>query len=218
VLLREPLSAMEDAFAGDDLDALILRPAPDSAEATPPGAAGYIVSADAHPSLRHEVAALDDALPRLRAAGARIDVVEVDACLPCRGGSEALLEANRRLLSQLTLVNAGERVFASKLQGVVSVHPSAEVRSSVIRGPVVIGAGARVSNAYIGPYTAIGRHCVIEGAEVEHSILLEGSTVRGIDGRMESSLLGRDVHISRSHRQPRAYRFMVGDNSEIGIL
>jgi glucose-1-phosphate thymidylyltransferase len=35
---------------------------------------------------------------------------------------------------------------------------------------------------------------------------------------MESSLLGRDVSISRQPRQPRAYRFMVGDSSEIGIL
>ena len=66
--------------------------------------------------------------------------------------------------------------------------------------------------------TAIGRHCVVESAEVEHSILLEGSSVRGLDGRMESSLLGRDVHIGRSTRQPRAYRFMVGDSSEIEIL
>ncbi len=35
---------------------------------------------------------------------------------------------------------------------------------------------------------------------------------------MESSLLGRNVKIARAARQPRAYRFMVGDNSEIGIL
>ena len=35
---------------------------------------------------------------------------------------------------------------------------------------------------------------------------------------MESSLLGRDVAISRDDRQPRAYRFMVGDNTEISIL
>ena len=88
--------------------------------------------------------------------------------------------------------------------------------------PVLTGffqyTNARLTDAYVGPYTAIGRHCVVESAEVEHSILLEGSSVRGLDGRMESSLLGRDVHIGRSARQPRAYRFMVGDNSEIGIL
>jgi glucose-1-phosphate thymidylyltransferase len=35
---------------------------------------------------------------------------------------------------------------------------------------------------------------------------------------MESSLLGRNVSVSRDDRQPRAYRFMVGDNSEIAIL
>jgi glucose-1-phosphate thymidylyltransferase len=35
---------------------------------------------------------------------------------------------------------------------------------------------------------------------------------------MESSLLGRNVRIGRDHGQPRAYRFMVGDNSEIAIL
>ena len=72
-------------------------------------------------------------------------------------------------------------------------------------------------DAYVGPYSAIGEDCVIEHAEVEHSILLAGSSVRDLDGRMESSLLGRNVHIARSDGQPRAYRFMVGDNSEIGI-
>jgi glucose-1-phosphate thymidylyltransferase len=87
-----------------------------------------------------------------------------------------------------------------------------------VRGPAVIGHGARLTDCYIGPYTAIGDECVIENAEVEHSILLAGSSVRDLAGRMESSLLGRNVHIGRDHNQPRAYRFLVGDNSEIGIL
>ena len=59
---------------------------------------------------------------------------------------------------------------------------------------------------------------MIENAEVENSILLESSSVRGLEGRMESSLLGKNVAISRDDREPSAYRFMVGDNSEIGIL
>jgi glucose-1-phosphate thymidylyltransferase len=64
----------------------------------------------------------------------------------------------------------------------------------------------------------VGEQCTIDGAEVEHSILLAGASVRGLAGRMESSLLGRNVRIGRDQRQPRAYRFLVGDNSEIGIL
>ena len=85
-------------------------------------------------------------------------------------------------------------------------------------GPAIIGARARLTDCYVGPYTAIGEDCVICEAEVEHSILLAGCTVRHLEGRMESSLLGRNVTISRGVRQPKAYRFMVGDNSEIGIL
>ncbi|MCW3028866.1 MAG: glucose-phosphate thymidylyltransferase, partial [Solirubrobacterales bacterium] len=54
--------------------------------------------------------------------------------------------------------------------------------------------------------------------EVEHSILLAGCSVCDLDGRMESSLLGRNVTVRRGERQPRAYRFMVGDNSDISIL
>jgi glucose-1-phosphate thymidylyltransferase len=35
---------------------------------------------------------------------------------------------------------------------------------------------------------------------------------------MESSLLGRKARIRRDRSQPRAFRFLVGDNSDIGIL
>ena len=80
-----------------------------------------------------------------------------------------------------------------------------------------VGAGATLRDCYVGPYTAVGEGCAIENAEVEHSILLAGSVVHDLDGRMESSLLGRNVKIGRDDRQPRAYRFLVGDNSELSI-
>jgi glucose-1-phosphate thymidylyltransferase len=128
-----------------------------------------------------------------------------------------MLEANRLILERVERRVDGE-LDQSQVDGRVIVEAGAILERSTVRGPAMIGAGARLTDAYIGPYTAIGRHCVVESAEVEHSILLEGSSVRGLDGRMESSLLGRDVHISRSTRQPRAYRFMVGDSSEIDIL
>ncbi len=105
----------------------------------------------------------------------------------------------------------------SQVDGRVVIEAGARLERSTVRGPAVIGAGARLTDCYVGPYTAIGEGCEISGAEVEHSILLAGSVVRDLDGRMESSLLGRNVKIGRDRRQPRAYRFMVGDNSEIGI-
>jgi glucose-1-phosphate thymidylyltransferase len=128
-----------------------------------------------------------------------------------------MLDANRLILERVERRVEGE-LDRSQVDGRVIVEAGAILERSTVRGPAIIGAGARLTDAYIGPYTAIGRHCVVESAEVEHSILLEGSSVRGLDGRMESSLLGRDVRIGRSTRQPRAFRFMVGDSSEIEIL
>src|SRR3954453_9798294 len=133
------------------------------------------------------------------------------------GRLDDMLEANRLILETLERRVDGELVEA-QIDGRVVVEAGAVLERSTVRGPAIIGAGARLVDAYIGPYTAVGRHCLVQGAEVEHSILLEGSSVRGLQGRMESSLLGRNVAISRDDRQPRAYRFMVGDNSEIGIL
>src|SRR4051812_8500942 len=128
-----------------------------------------------------------------------------------------MLEANRLILETIEQRVDGELVD-SAIEGRVIVEAGAVLERSTVRGPAIIGAGAHLVDAYIGPYTAVGRHCVIEHAEIEHSILLEGSSVKGLDGRMESSLLGRDVTIARGGQQPRAYRFMVGDSSEIGIL
>jgi glucose-1-phosphate thymidylyltransferase len=133
------------------------------------------------------------------------------------GRLDDMLEANRLILDTLVRRIDGE-LEEAQVDGRVVVEHGARLERATVRGPAIIGSGAVVRDAYIGPYTAVGRNCVIEGAEVEHSILLEGSSVRHLDGRMESSLLGRDVAISRGDRQPRAYRFMVGANSDIGIL
>ncbi len=133
------------------------------------------------------------------------------------GRLDDMLEANRLVLERTERRVDGE-LIDSQVDGRVIVEAGARLERSTVRGPAIIGAGAVVRDAYIGPYTAIGEGCVVDSAEVEHSILLEGSKVAHLDGRMESSLLGKNVVISRGDRQPRAYRFMVGDNSEIGIL
>jgi glucose-1-phosphate thymidylyltransferase len=133
------------------------------------------------------------------------------------GRLDDMLEANRLILETFERRVDGE-LIDSQVDGRVVVERGAVLERSTVRGPAVIGENAVVRDAYIGPYTAVGAGCVVEFAEVEHSIMLEGSSVQHLDGRMESSLLGKDVRISRGVRQPRAYRFMVGDNSEIGIL
>ena len=86
-----------------------------------------------------------------------------------------------------------------------------------MRGPAVIGAGAQLSQAYIGPYTSIGPDVVIRGSEIEHSIVLSGSLIEDLPARMEGSLLGKDVNLTRSDGRPKTMQFLVGDNAEIAI-
>jgi len=168
------------------------------------------------PSGRGELE-ITDAIQHLVDGGRRVESHIVRGWWKDTGRLDDMLEANRLILDRIEPRVDGE-LSESRCDGRVVVEPGARLQRTSVRGPAIIGAGARLTDCYIGPYTAIGEDCVICEAEVEHSILLAGSSVRNLEGRMESSLLGRNVKISRGVRQPRAYRFMVGDNSEIGIL
>jgi glucose-1-phosphate thymidylyltransferase len=168
------------------------------------------------PSGRGELE-ITDAIQHLVDSGRRVEPHVVRGWWKDTGRLEDMLEANRLVLDTMVGRIEGELVD-SQCDGRVVVEPGAVLERSTVRGPAVIGAGARLVDCYVGPYTAIGERCRIERAEVEHSILLAGSSVVGLEGRMESSLLGRNVRIGRGERQPRAYRFLVGDNSDIGIL
>ncbi len=168
------------------------------------------------PSPRGELE-ITDAIQYMVDGGARVEPHVVQGWWKDTGRLEDMLEANRLVLDTIERRIDGE-VVDGQVEGRVVIEEGARLERAIVRGPAIIGAGARLTDCYIGPYTAIGDGCVIERAEVEHSILLSDSSVRHLDGRMESSLLGRNVHIERTDRQPRAYRFMVGDNSEIGIL
>jgi glucose-1-phosphate thymidylyltransferase len=115
-------------------------------------------------------------------------------------------------------VVAGELDEASSLEGPVSVGAGTRLTNTRVRGPVVIGERCTIADAFIGPYTAIADDVEVRDAEMEHSIVLEGSRICSLGARMTDSLVGRGVVIERSDGHPVAYRFMVGDSSRIGIL
>jgi glucose-1-phosphate thymidylyltransferase len=87
-----------------------------------------------------------------------------------------------------------------------------------VRGPAIVGRGTRLTDAYIGPYTAIGDDVTIEKAELEHSIVMSGSSISDLEYRIEASLIGKNVRIGRGPALPKAYRFVVGDNADVQIL
>ena len=68
-----------------------------------------------------------------------------------------------------------------------------------------------------GPFTAVGDGCRISSSELEHSIVLEQSVIEGIETRIEDSLIGRNVRLTRSAMKPRAHRLLLGDNSQVQL-
>ncbi len=133
------------------------------------------------------------------------------------GKIEDILEANRLILESIVSKNQGKVDEESKINGPVIIEEGVVVKSSIIRGPAIIGAETEIINSYIGPFTAIQERCRIIQTEIEHSIVLEGSEIRDVGSRIDESLIGRDVKIYKCPPKPSVYRLMVGDKSEIGI-
>jgi glucose-1-phosphate thymidylyltransferase len=129
-----------------------------------------------------------------------------------------MLEANSLVLEELKPAIEGYVDRDSEVDSRVTIEQGAEVINSVVRGPAIIGKETRLINAYVGPFTSIYHHCVIENAEISRSIVLEHSQIRNINRRIEDSLIGRHVVLHRSPIRPRAYKFTLGDHSQVGLL
>ncbi len=168
------------------------------------------------PSLRNELE-ITDAIQTLIDSGLTVIPHIVDGWWKDTGKPEDMLEANRLILETFERRIDGSVDGDSRVEGKVVIEAGAVIEQSVVRGPVIIGARARICHAYIGPYTSIMHDVEIRDAEIEHSIVLAGAAITGLSTRIEDSLIGKNSKIYRLPLKPTAYRFIVGDNSEVGI-
>jgi glucose-1-phosphate thymidylyltransferase len=168
------------------------------------------------PSFRNELE-ITDAIQHLVDTGRRVEPHVVQGWWKDTGRLEDMLEANRLILETLDRRVEGHVDAESRVEGKVIIEAGATVERSVIRGPAIIGTGAKIVHSYVGPFTAIMNDVEIYDSEIEHSIVLEGSSLRDLASRVTDSLIGKNVRIYREPVKPSAYRFMLGDNSEVGI-
>ena len=169
------------------------------------------------PSWRGELE-ITEAIQSLIEDGHRVQSEVVSGWWKDTGQLADMLEANRLVLEEIEPRLDGEVDEASKVEGRVVIEAGAKLSGSTVRGPAVIGAGARIEGAYVGPYTSIGEDVRICRSEIEHSIVLAGSVVEDLGTRMEASLLGREVKLTRSDGMPKTLRMLVGDKCEIKIV
>ncbi|MGH2897691.1 MAG: hypothetical protein ACRDMZ_03385 [Solirubrobacteraceae bacterium] len=155
---------------------------------------------------------------RLVTAGGRTEAQLVRGWQRYAGRANDLLELNRATLQ--LLVTDDEHTHddgTNSIQGPVSIHPTAQVSSSVIVGPVVIGPRAQVLHSYVGPYTSVGAGACIEGAEIEQSIVSSNASVRHVECRLASSVIGARARIHREFSMPRAIRVRISEDADVSL-
>ncbi|WP_433435263.1 glucose-1-phosphate thymidylyltransferase [Nonomuraea sp. CA-141351] len=168
-----------------------------------------------NPSARGELE-ITDAIRWLVDNGHRVQSHLVSGYWKDTGRLQDMLECNRIVLETVERDIKGTVDALSEITGRVVIEPGAVVEHSVIRGPAVLGANTKIIGSYIGPYTSVGEGCVLEGAEVEYSIILGESSIVGVSG-LTNSLIGRNVEVTRATGLPNMNQLMVGDHSKIQV-
>lgn len=168
------------------------------------------------PSWRNELE-ITDAIQHLIDEGKQVEAHIINGWWKDTGRLEDLLEANRMILEGVASRCDGSVDEESRVDGRVVIEEGAEILRSVLRGPAMVGRGSKVVDSFIGPFTSIYYGVTLERSEIEHSIVLENSHISDIPGRIEDSLIGKNVEITRSAARPSTFRFVLGDNSRVGL-
>jgi glucose-1-phosphate thymidylyltransferase len=176
----------------------------------------FAAIAEIAPSARGELE-ITDTLSRILARGEHIHHDVLGSWWLDTGKKDDLLLANSTVLdSWLVPARLGLVDAASRVSGRVRIEAGAVVERSTIRGPVIIGAGARLTDARIGPYTSIGDGVTVLRSGVDHSVLMEGCVVEDT-ARLEDSLLGRRVRVRPGSTRAGALSLMVGDDCVVEL-
>lgn len=169
------------------------------------------------PSWRDELE-ITDAIQYLLDNGRVVDSHIIDGWWKDTGKPEDVLEANQMMLEFMLPSVQGTIDETSSVSGRVVIDKTATLINSIIRGPAIIGAGVRLKNAYVGPFTSISDNVVIDSSEVENSIILDGTHITDIATRIDNSLIGKNVRLTRVQSKPKALNFVLGDNSQVQLL
>ena len=137
---------------------------------------------------------LTDTITLMIADGAKVRTEKADSWLDT-GTIDATLETNKVLLEGKANITENESVDGVEIIAPSFVHPSADIKNSVI-----------------GPYSSIGANCKIVNSWIEQSIVEADCEIQ--DAALNRSLIGIKTTIrGRGDGQP--IQLNVGDNSDI---
>lgn len=167
------------------------------------------------PSARGEYE-ITDAIQVLIEGGESVMGQKVEGWWKDTGRPEDLLDANRLLLERLETVCDGH-IEESRITGRVQIPATSRVVRSKIVGPVLLGEHVVVEDAYIGPFTSVGDHTEIRGAEVEHSVVDAEAKILNLPTRLQDCLIGLRAQVRGGRTVPRTHKLTISDASVIEL-
>ncbi len=173
--------------------------------------------ASIQPSPRGELE-ITDAIQYLIDQQLKVEAYKLEGWWLDTGKKDDLLEANRIILD--TCLNSsikGEVDEASQVIGRVEIGSGSKVINCTIRGPVTIGSGCHLENCFVGPYSSVADQVTLIDTDLEHSVILQGAKVIGIQQRIVDSVIGQRAHLKVAPQRPKALRFLIGDDCQIEL-
>lgn len=161
---------------------------------------------------------LADAFTWLLEHGGNVTYEEITGWWKDTGTPEDLIEGSALLLHERAAKDwrlDGDIRTGAVVRGKVAIGKGSVIGpGAVIRGPVTIGDSCRLDNCYIGPNTVIGNFCVIDGAEIERSIVFDGCKIS--DVHLADSLIGKNATICREPSVvPKGSKLIVGEHGRV---
>lgn len=170
------------------------------------------------PSARGELE-ITDAIQALIDGHKQVNAENLQSWWLDTGKKDDLLEANRVILDTQALSGRwGEIDLESRVDGRVQIGSGSRIINCTIRGPVIIGENCYLENTYVGPYSSIADQVTLINADLDHSVVLQGARIEGIDARITDSLVGQRAYLVATPKRPKALRFMLGDDSQVELV
>lgn len=134
------------------------------------------------------------------------------------GTVDDFLDCNRLVLDRIS-GKITSTVSSRNVSGRVVIGHDTHISDDTrILGPCFIGPGTRIENSYIGPFTSIGSNCFIKDAEIEDSIVMDGSKITlSKNFNLRQCLIGANVSIKVNGSVSRTLKLVLGRDSKMEI-
>ena len=167
------------------------------------------------PSARGEYEIME-ALQAMIEDGKKIGYKTIGGWFKDTGTVEDFIECNMLVLESIKGNSSSDR---TNVKGRVNFGKDVIIdQETKVLGPCYIGSNVQIKNSFIGPYTSIGDGCIIQGIEIENSIIMENCKIDFEDGRIiYESIIGPKCNIKSGNSKTRRTKLVLGRDSKVEL-